>query len=65
MGAAEQAVVRRIYQDAELNGIPATGSTVRADAITIHRMDGGKIAESWEVWDTLGFLRQIGVVPTT
>ncbi len=22
-----------------------------------------KIAETWEVWDTLGFLQQIGVVP--
>jgi hypothetical protein len=26
-------------------------------------MSGGKIAETWEVWDTLGFLQQIGVVP--
>jgi hypothetical protein len=33
------------------------------DAIAIHRMRGGKIAETWEVWDTLGFLQQIGVVP--
>lgn len=49
---------------AEVNGIPATGNKVRVDAITIHRMKGGKIAESWEVWDTLGFLQQLGVVPT-
>ena len=63
MGAAEQAVVRRIYQDAELNGIPATGSTVRADAITIHRMADPRIAETWEVVDPLGLLPQIGVVP--
>jgi hypothetical protein len=26
-------------------------------------MDGGKIAETRELWDTLGFLQQIGVVP--
>jgi steroid delta-isomerase-like uncharacterized protein len=49
---------------AELNGIPPTGKKVRVDAITIHRMAGGKIAETWEVWDTLGFLQQLGVVPT-
>ena len=49
---------------AEMNGIPATGRKVRVDAIAIHRMAGGKIAETWEVWDTLGFLQQIGVVPT-
>jgi steroid delta-isomerase-like uncharacterized protein len=48
---------------AEMNGIPATGRKVRVDAITIHRMSGGKIAETWEVWDTLGFLQQLGVVP--
>jgi steroid delta-isomerase-like uncharacterized protein len=47
----------------EINGIPPTGKEVRVDAISIHRMRGGKIAETWEVWDTLGFLQQIGVVP--
>ncbi len=49
----------------ELNGIPATGRPIRVDAITIHRMTGGRIDETWEVWDTLGLLQQIGVVPTT
>jgi steroid delta-isomerase-like uncharacterized protein len=48
---------------AEVNGIPATGKKIRVDAIAIHRMAGGKIAETWEVWDTLGFLQQLGVVP--
>ena len=47
----------------EVNGIPPTGQPVNADAISIHRIADGKIAESWEVWDTLGFLQQIGVVP--
>ena len=47
----------------EVNGIAATGKKLSVDAITIHRMAGGKIAETWEVWDTLGFLQQIGVVP--
>ena len=48
---------------AEVNGVPPTGNSIRVDAITIHRMQDGKIAETWEVWDTLGFLQQIGVVP--
>jgi steroid delta-isomerase-like uncharacterized protein len=47
----------------EVNGIPPTGKSISVDAISIHRMDSGKIAESWEVWDTLGFLQQLGVVP--
>ena len=48
---------------AEINGIPATGKRIDVSAISIHRMAGGKIAETWEVWDTLGFLQQLGVVP--
>jgi steroid delta-isomerase-like uncharacterized protein len=48
---------------AEVNGIPPTGRSIKVDAITIHKMRDGKIAESWEVWDTLGFLQQLGVIP--
>ena len=48
----------------EVNGIPPTGKSVSVEAISIHRMQNGKIAESWEVWDTLGFLQQLGAVPT-
>ena len=47
----------------EINGIPPTNKKVWVDAISIHRMAGDKIAETWEVWDTLGFLQQLGVVP--
>jgi predicted ester cyclase len=46
-----------------MNGIPPTGKSIRVEAISIHRMRDGKIAETWEVWDTLGFLQQLGVVP--
>jgi steroid delta-isomerase-like uncharacterized protein len=48
---------------AELNGIAPTGRKIDVSAISIHRMEGGKIAETWEVWDTLGFLQQLGVIP--
>lgn len=48
----------------EINGIPPTGKDIRVDAISVHRLQDGKIAETWEVWDTLGFLQQMGVVPT-
>jgi len=47
----------------EINGIAPTGNAIRVDAISIHRMQDRKIAETWEVWDTLGFLQQIGAVP--
>ncbi len=50
--------------DTDFAGVPATGNAVRVDAICIHRMVDGKIAETWEVWDTLGLLQQIGAVPS-
>ena len=46
-----------------LMGIPATGKQVMASGIVICRIAMGKIAELWDHVDTLGILRQIGVVP--
>ena len=48
---------------AEVNGIPPTGKDVRVDGISVHQVVDDKICETWEVWDTLGFLQQLGVVP--
>jgi steroid delta-isomerase-like uncharacterized protein len=50
-------------QRQELQGIPPTGKSVRVDGFWEHRIANGKIAESWNVWDTLGMLQQLGVVP--
>ena len=66
ISAGDKVVVRWIgsgTHTAEVNGIPPTGKKIAVDAITIHQLRDGKIAESWEVWDTLGFLQQLGVVP--
>jgi predicted SnoaL-like aldol condensation-catalyzing enzyme len=65
--AGDRVVVRWIGSGthvAEVNGIPPTGRKIRVDAISIHRMAENRIAETWQVWDTLGFLQQLGVVPT-
>lgn len=45
--------------------IAPTGRSINVDAISIHRMESGRIGETWQVWDTLGFLRQLGVVQST
>jgi predicted ester cyclase len=47
----------------DLMGIRPTGKKVSVDGIWIHRLDGGQIVESWNCWDTLGMLQQLGVVP--
>ena len=49
---------------AEVMGIPPTGAHIEVEALTILRIEKGRIAENWTVWDTLGFLRQVGVVPS-
>ena len=50
-------------QNGELMGIPPTGKQVTVSGITISRLKDGKIVEEWSNWDTLGMLRQLGVVP--
>jgi steroid delta-isomerase-like uncharacterized protein len=47
-----------------LMGIPATGRRGQpVDGITISRFENGKIVEQRAVWDALGLLRQLGVIP--
>jgi len=47
----------------DLMGVPATGRRVSVEAISVMRVQDGKIAEHWCAWDTLGLLQQIGAVP--
>jgi predicted ester cyclase len=47
---------------AELMSIGPTGRQVQIAGIWIHQIAGEKIVESWNVWDTLGMLQQLGVV---
>lgn len=50
-------------QQGELMGMPASGKQATVSGISIDRIEGGKIIESWNNWDTLGMLQQLGVVP--
>lgn len=49
--------------EGELLGIPPTGKQSTVTGMTLDRFEGGKIVESWDNWDTLGMLQQLGVVP--
>src|SRR5215208_3163516 len=44
-------------------GIAPTGNEVEFTGISFYRVEGGKIAQSWNIEDQLGLMRQIGVVP--
>lgn len=47
----------------ELMGIAPTGNRTGVSGMTLSRVSGGKLAEDWNNWDTLGLMRQLGVVP--
>jgi steroid delta-isomerase-like uncharacterized protein len=52
-------------QEGDLPGIPARGKEIKVAAITIFRLEGGKIAEGWEVYDSLDMALQLGVAQVT
>ena len=47
----------------EYMGIPPTGNRVNFRGISIYRIEGGKIAESWSVSDDLSLMQQLGAIP--
>lgn len=48
---------------APLGNIPASGKRIIVPWVLISRFDGEKIAEEWEVYDSLGMMQQIGAIP--
>ncbi len=44
-------------------GVPGTGTPVEFQAIDIHRVEGGRIVESYHVEDLLSVLMQVGAFP--
>ena len=64
MAEGDKVVVRWVgtgTHTGDLPGIPSTGKKVNVPGIWMFRIAGGKIAESWDVWDTMGMLQQLGV----
>lgn len=45
------------------NGIPATGRKVEINGTTLFRIDDGRIAEEWTCANSLGLMRQLGMLP--
>jgi steroid delta-isomerase-like uncharacterized protein len=53
----------RATHQGDYMGIPPSGKEVEFTGISVYRIEGGKIAESWTVEDQLGLMRQIGAIP--
>jgi predicted ester cyclase len=45
------------------NGLPATGKSAQVTGTTIFRIQDGEIAEEWTSGDSLGLMKQLGLLP--
>ena len=44
-------------------GIPPSNKPISLTGHMIMRLSGGKVAEGWGYWDTLGLLQELGILP--
>ncbi len=63
----DKVVVRGLWRgtnkgDIEELGVTATGKEVTLPGITIFRIRDGKIAETWEIFDMMSVMNQLGVM---
>ena len=49
--------------DGELMGMAPTGKHTTSSGITIDKIKDGKVVESWNQWDNLGLMQQLGLAP--
>lgn len=63
LAAADKVITRWTGQGTHggaLRGLPPTGRQARVTGISIHRVAGGRIVETWMAWDALGLMEQLG-----
>jgi steroid delta-isomerase-like uncharacterized protein len=47
----------------DFNGMPATGKKTNTIGVVTSKIKDGKVIEAWSLFDSLGLLQQLGVVP--
>lgn len=47
----------------DLMGIPPSGKSVAVSGVIIDKLAGGKIVETWRLFDQMGMMQQLGVIP--
>jgi len=61
----DKVVIRNTFrgtQHGEFAGVPASGNPVAVGAFHVHRVECGKIAETWNAGDALGLFHQMGAL---
>lgn len=61
--AVTRVTIRGTHQGEVEEFGPATGRQVEVSGITIHRIEGDKIAEEWNSYDNLSIMQQLGLAP--
>jgi predicted ester cyclase len=46
----------------ELVGMPASSNQVTIKGMSMDRISGGKFVETWDMYDALGMMQQIGAI---
>jgi steroid delta-isomerase-like uncharacterized protein len=62
----DKVVTRVIYHGThtgDLMGMPPTGKQVAVPAMIIDQIANGKIVETWRLFDQMGMMQQLGVIP--
>lgn len=49
--------------DGDMMGIPPTGKEISIGGIAIDRFENNQSVEHWEVFDQVGLMQQLGVIP--
>lgn len=49
--------------EGELMGMEPTRKEVAIDGLSIDRFEGGRLVETWDNWDALGMMQQLGAIP--
>jgi steroid delta-isomerase-like uncharacterized protein len=66
VAGGDEVVVRwtvRGTHQGELMGIPPTDNRVTVAGMSMERVSGDKIVETWDNYDALGLMQQLGVIP--
>jgi steroid delta-isomerase-like uncharacterized protein len=48
----------------QMGPFPATGNVMNSETTGFHRLEEGKIVETWVTWDNVAILNQLGLFPS-
>jgi predicted ester cyclase len=62
----DMVIVRILWwgiQTGEFMGVPPSGKPIEVNATITERMQSGKLVEHWSLFDRMGMMQQLGLIP--